>query len=153
MRSPKRPSKQSIGLVLTPRVASYRVLMDDDSIIGDEPPVDGMHIAVRIRRDFTISNAARLLASARAAYIELNPGTTEHEAAELVTSARDAIFALLEHEGLLGDAVDAQLASHAVNGLDLGGWRGQVTVNETRQLPPGPDCFEQGDVFALPTNA
>jgi hypothetical protein len=53
--------------------------------------------------------------------------------------------------GLFGDAVDTQLASHAVNALDLGGWRAQVTVNETRQLPPGRDCFEQGDVFALPT--
>ena len=126
--------------------------MDNDAIIGNESPADGMHIAVRMRRDFTITNAGRLLASARAAYIELNPGTTEHEAAELVTSASDAIFTLLEREGLLGDAVDAQLASHAVNGLDLRGWRAQVTVNETRQLPPGPDCFEQGDVFALPAN-
>jgi hypothetical protein len=127
--------------------------MDNDAIIGNEPPADGMHIAVRIRRDFTITNAERLLASARAAYIELNPGTTEQDAAELVTSTSDAIFTLLEHDGLLGDAVDAQLASHGVHGLELGGWREQVTVNEARHLPRGPDCFDQGDVFALPANA
>jgi hypothetical protein len=51
--------------------------MDNDAISGNEPPADGVHIAVRIRRDFTIADAGRLLASARAAYIELNPSPAQ----------------------------------------------------------------------------
>ncbi|MDR2984537.1 MAG: hypothetical protein LBV34_06820 [Nocardiopsaceae bacterium] len=131
---------------------SYREVVDRDVVIGNESPADGMHIAVRLRRDFTITDAERLLALARAAYIELNPGTTEHEAAEIVTSAADAIFTILEQDGLLGRAIDSALASHAEHGLRLGGWRAQVTIGEKLQLPPGPDCFDRGDVFALPVD-
>jgi hypothetical protein len=118
------------------------VFVDKDVISGNEPPVDGMRIAVRLRRAFTITNAERLLVSARAAYIELNPGTTEHDAAEMVTSAADAIFTILEHDGVVGHVIDAALASHADHGLQVGGWRPQVTINETHGLPPGPDCFD-----------
>ena len=126
--------------------------MDNDAISGNAPPADGMHIAVRLRRDFTITDAKRLLASARAAYIELNPGTTDEHAAEMVISAADAIFTILEHNGLIGHADQAELASYGEHGLDLGGWRAQVTVNEQRRLLAGPDCFNQGDVFALPAD-
>ena len=127
--------------------------MDKDVISGNEPPVGGMHIAVRLRRDFTITDAERLLASARAAYIELNPGTVERDAVDMVTSATDAIFTILERDGLLGQAIDTALASHVEHGLQLGGWRAQVTINEAYRLPPGPDCFDHGDVFALPADA
>jgi hypothetical protein len=51
------------------------------------------------------------------------------------------------------DAAEAKLASHSDDGLRVGGWRAQVTVNEPRQLPAGPDCLHQGDVFALPPDA
>jgi hypothetical protein len=71
----------------------------------------------------------------------------------MVTSAADAIFTILERDGLLGHAADAAIASHSDDGLDPGGWRAQVTVNEARRLPPGPDCFERGDVFAQPASS
>jgi hypothetical protein len=80
-----------------------------------------MHSAVRVRRDFTITGTERLLAWARAAHLGLNPGTTERDAAEAVTSAGDAIFTLLEHDGLLGPAVDARLASHDEHGSSRAG--------------------------------
>ena len=41
-------------------------VMKDDGVVGDEPLADGMHIAVRVRRDFTVTDAGRLLAAARA---------------------------------------------------------------------------------------
>jgi hypothetical protein len=126
--------------------------VDLDVVIGNEPPADGMHIAVRLRRDFVVSDAARLLAAARAAYLELNPGATQNNAAEVVTSAAGAIFTLLEHDGLLGHTADRALAAHSGHGLEPGGWRAQVTVDEPHHLPPGPDCFTHGDVFALPTD-
>jgi hypothetical protein len=68
--------------------------MNHHEIIGGEPLADGMHIVVRLRRDFTVTSASRLLAAARAAYLQLNPGATADEAATMVTSAADAIFAI-----------------------------------------------------------
>jgi hypothetical protein len=126
--------------------------MDHDVIVGDEPLADGMHIAVRLRRDFTVTDAGRLLAAARAAYARENPGATASEAEAAVTSAADAIFTILESGGLLGLAADRALAVHAVHGLEPGGYRAQVTFNESRCLPAGPGCFEEGDVFALPAD-
>ena len=49
------------------RACPYGVLVDEGVIVGDEPLADGMHLAVRIRRDFTVSDAARMLAAARSA--------------------------------------------------------------------------------------
>jgi hypothetical protein len=66
-----------------------------------------------------------------------------------VTSVSDVMFTLLEQDGILGDGAEAQLASHAGNGLQAEGWRAQVSINEPIQLSPGRDCFDQGDVFAL----
>ena len=57
-------------------------VMKDDGIAGDEPLADGMHIAVRVRRDFTVTDAGRLLAAARAAYVQVNSGTTADEAGQ-----------------------------------------------------------------------
>ncbi len=53
----------------------------------------------------------------------------------------------------LGSAAEAALASRVIDGLQLGGWRAQVTVNEAHRLPPGSDCLNLGDVFALPEDA
>jgi hypothetical protein len=109
-----------------------------------------MHIAIRLRRDFTATDAARLPAAARAAYARANPGAGPQDAAVAVTSAADAIFTILESEGLLGHAADRALAARAGDGLQPGGWRAQVSLNEAHHLPPGSDCTDRGDVFALP---
>jgi hypothetical protein len=111
-----------------------------------------MHIAVRLRRDFTVTDAGRLLAAARAAYARDIPAATASEAEAVVTSAADAIFTILESGGLLGPAADRALAVHAAHGLEPGGCRAQVTFNESRRLPADPWCFEEGDVFALPAD-
>ncbi len=124
--------------------------MDHDNIAGNEPPVDGMHVVVRLRRDFTVTDAAKLLAAARTAYTRANPGTGPQEAVAAVTSAADAVFTILESEGLLGPAADRTLADGARDGLQPAGWRAQVTLNEAYRLPPGSACFEDSDVFALP---
>ena len=124
--------------------------MDEHEIAGDEPAVDGMRVAVRIRRDFTVTDARRLLAAARAGYLDGHPGASDLEAEQMVTSAADGIFTLLEQDGLFGAAIDAALARRADQGLQVGGWRAQVTVNEPRPLLAGPDCLISGDVFALP---
>jgi hypothetical protein len=126
--------------------------MGSDGIAGEEPLADGMHIAVRVRRGFTVTDAGRLLAAARAAWVQANPGATARGAEAAVTSAADAIFIILESGGLLGPAADRALAVHAGHGLEPGGSRAQVTCNEPRRLPAGPWCFEDGDVFALPAD-
>jgi len=112
-----------------------------------------MHIALRFRHDFVVTDAEQLLTAARRAYRELNPGTTEQDAAETVTSAADAVFTLLEQAGFLGSGTDSALAACEDDGLALGGWRAQVTLNDPRPLPAGPDCFVNHDVFALPSGA
>jgi hypothetical protein len=112
-----------------------------------------MHVVIRLRRDFTVTDAARLLAAARAAYTRVNSGTGPQDAAAAVTSAADAIFTILESDGLLGDAADRALAARTGDGLQPGGWRAQVTLNEANPLPPGSDCIDRGDVFALPANS
>jgi hypothetical protein len=126
---------------------------DEDAVIGDEPLVDGMSLSIRLRRDFTVTDAARLLAAARRTYVRLHPGSTEEQAAEHVTCAADALFVLLEHAGLLGDELDRQLAAHTTDGLAAGGWRAQVITDEPRPLAPEPrqNCL-LGDPFALPTS-
>jgi len=134
------------------RLSPIVSVMSHDDMAGDEPLADGMHIAVRVRRDFTVTDAGRLLAAARAAYVQASPGATAREAEALVTSAADAIFKILESSGLLGPAADRALALHAIHGLEPGGSRAQVTFNEPRCLPVGPRCFEDGDVFALPAD-
>lgn len=125
--------------------------MDHDNIAGNEPPADGMHIVVRLRRDFTVTDAVKLLAAARAAYTRANPSTGPQDAEAAVTSAADAVFTILESQGLLGPA-DRTLPGSAGDGLQPGGWRAQVTLNEAYRLPSGWACFEDRDVFALPAH-
>jgi hypothetical protein len=55
-----------------------------------EQLVDGMGLSVRLRYDFTVSDAGRLLVAARRIYQELNPGTTAAEADAMVSGAADA---------------------------------------------------------------
>jgi hypothetical protein len=123
----------------------------DIDVIGDDPLVDGMSMSVRLRRDFTVADAGRLLAAARRAFVELNPGASAEDARAMVSCAADALFVLLEHAGVLGDAVDGRLAERAADGLAIEGWRAEVVLNEPDPLDPDPgrNCL-RGDVFALP---
>jgi hypothetical protein len=132
--------------------ASYRVRVSADfEVIGDDPLVDGMRIAVRFRRDFVVTDAERLLAAARGAFIELNPGATDDDAVAAVTCAADAVYTVLERDGLFGDGADDALTLRASDGLVCGGSIAQVTFDDPQPLPVG-GCFfgVQGDVFALP---
>jgi len=110
-----------------------------------------MHVAIRIRRDFVITDAQRVLVAGRTAYRELNPESSQAEADESVSSAADAIFTILEHAGVLGPKADAAVAARATDGLVPQGQRAQLTINEKRRLPASPDCFADDDVFALPS--
>ena len=105
---------------------------------------------MRLRRDFTVTDAERLLAAARRTYGERHPDASADDAAAVVTCAADALYIILELAGLIGDGVDGRLADLVSEGLALGGWRAQVTVNEPDPLLPGRDCFRIDDVFALP---
>ncbi len=96
-----------------------------------------MNIAIRLSREFTVTDAGLLLAAAQAACAREDPGATAREAETVVTSAADAIFTILESGGPLGLAADRALAVHAVHGLEPGGCRAQVTFNESRRLPAG----------------
>jgi hypothetical protein len=80
--------------ILATSIASYRVCVSIE-VTGDDPLADGMRVAVRLRRDFVIADAGRLLAAGRRAYVRLNPGASEQDAAEAVTCAADVVFALL----------------------------------------------------------
>lgn len=123
----------------------------DDGMVGDDPLANGMALSLRLRRDFTVTDADRLLTVARRIYRELNPGTSAAEASGTVTCAADALFVVLEHAGLLGDAADGRLSSHGADGLAVGGWRAEIVTNEPAPLTPGPrsNCL-RGGVFALP---
>jgi hypothetical protein len=113
----------------------------EGEVIGDEPLADGMKISVRMRRDFTVDDAGRLLAAARRIYGEAHPSTSEEEVHALIACGADAIFTILEHAGVLGDATDERLAPWELDGLSIGGQRAQVTVDEPDPLPSGWDCF------------
>ncbi|WP_327000195.1 hypothetical protein OHA72_34340 [Dactylosporangium sp. NBC_01737] len=129
--------------------------MDDDngSVIGGDPLRDGMHLSLRYRRDFVVTDAARLLAAARRVFLELNPDAAPQDADVAVTCAADAIFTILEGAGLFGDALESRLAAHEADGLRAGGSRAQVVIDEPDPLRAGWDCFRTGDVYALPPSA
>jgi hypothetical protein len=124
--------------------------VSDVEVVGDDPLVDGMSISVRLRRDFTVTDAGRLLVAGRRMFRELHPAAGAADAAAMVACAADALFMVLEHAGLIGDLVDDRLAGHESDGLAVAGWRAQVTVNEPSPRPAGPDCLHTGDVFGLP---
>lgn len=120
-------------------------------VVGDVPPADGMLISVRVRHDFVVANSERFMLAARRAYIEMTPGATEEDAAEMVTDAADAMFALIERAGMTGPGLDHFLAS-AADGLTIGGQIAQVTMDQDQPLPDDGCQFgvDVGDVFALP---
>ena len=126
----------------------YRVRMNIE-VVGDDSLADGMQVAVRLRRDFVVTDAGRLLTVGRREYLRLNPGASAQDAAEAVNCAADVVFTLLEAAGLTGSAADATLAGYESDGLALGGQRAQVSFDDPWPLPVGPDCIER-DVFALP---
>lgn len=51
---------------------------------------------------------------------------------------RGPLFVILEHAGLLGDAVDSRLAGYPPSGLSVGGWPAQVVLNKPYPLSPRP---------------
>jgi hypothetical protein len=103
-----------------------------------------MRVSKRLRRDFTVTDADRLLATARRTYRELNPDASAEEAREMAVN----------YAGLLGEAVDSRLAGYTVNGLAIGGWRAPVVLDGPDPLSPCArgNCLRGGDVFALPPN-
>jgi hypothetical protein len=124
-------------------------------VLGDEPLRDGMKISVRIRRDFAITDADRVLTTARRLYLEMNPQVSPEDAAAAVRCAADALFVILEHHGVLGDSVDERLATEETSGLEPWGWAAQAVPNEPAPLLPGPrsNCLRDEDMFALPAHA
>ena len=111
-----------------------------------------MKLSVRLRRDFTVTDAGRLLAAARRMYQELNPGSSADDAEAMVSFAADAFYVILDHAGLIGDAVDERLIAYRGDGLDVGGWRAEVVADDPWPLSPGllSNCVGPDDVFALP---
>jgi hypothetical protein len=123
----------------------------DDADVGDQL-VDGMKLSIRLRRDFTVTDAGCLLAAARRIYQDLNPGSSTADAEAMVSSSADAFYVILDHAGLVGAAVDDRLTTYRRDGLEVGGWRAEVVANEPWPLSPGPlsNCVGPDDVFALP---
>ena len=112
-----------------------------------------MTLSVRLRYDFTVADADRLLATTRRLYRELEPDTSADGAAEMVTCSADALFVVLEHAGLFGIAADDRLAGYGPDGLTARGRIAEAVMNEPRPLSPHPrgNCL-YGDPFALPSN-
>jgi hypothetical protein len=125
--------------------------VNDDAHAGDQL-VDGLKLSIRLRRDFTVTDADRLLAAARRIYQDLNSGSSTDDAEAMVSSAADALYVILDHAGLVGDAADDRLAAYHRDGLDIGGWRAEVVANDPWPLSPGPlsNCVGPDDIFALP---
>ncbi|GAB7051531.1 hypothetical protein [Catenuloplanes indicus] len=73
--------------------------MSDGKLTGDEPLADGMRVFVRLRRDCTVTDADRLLATACRIYREQNPDATDADAAAFVTGAADPLCTVLEAAG------------------------------------------------------
>lgn len=139
------------GLSLT-MVGARSICGMDAEVEGDEPLAGGMRISVRVRRDFVVSDAGRFLRPGRRAYVEITPGATEADAERMVTSAADAMFALIERAGMIGQNLDDLLHSAAADGLTPGGQAARLTFDQEQPLPSGR-CwfgFPDKDVFALP---
>lgn len=102
-----------------------------------------MRISLRLRRDFLVTDATRVLVAGRRAFAELNPDVATEDVEQHVTTAADAVFALLDRDGLV--------VEHGADGLAAGGYRAQLTINDPMPLSHPPTCFEgDPDVLALP---
>ncbi len=125
---------------------------EESGVIGDEPLVDGMFISVRMRQDFRVIDADRLLATARQAFLELHAEASPEDAARYVYCATDAIHTILERAGVMG----AGLGEYAPDGLETRAELWRVTPDEPEPLPERPLRCGFGlaeDVFALPERA
>lgn len=120
-----------------------------------KPPVAGMVLSLRTRRDVVIADPERFLAAARQAYLELNPGVSEATAAEAVADVHDAAFTLLERDGSLGgppghrEGPDEPVRP---DGLRPAGAITQL-VPSAEYTVAGLACFLPADPFALPPEA
>ncbi|QIS08593.1 hypothetical protein [Nocardia arthritidis] len=124
-----------------------------DGMIGDEPLADGMEISLRYRLDLRVTDARRLLAAARRAYLELNPDATAAEAQGEVRCAAEAIGEILAHAGLFGDGeVHRRLESRVDDGVEVGGWAARICVDEPYPLSPSPlgNCLRGDEIFEVP---
>jgi hypothetical protein len=116
---------------------------DDSGLIGADPLINGMRITLRLRRDLTVTDATAVLAAGRQAFLDLHPDIDAQTAELHVTCAADAVFALLDRDGVMSD--------HSAIGLVPGGFRERLTFNDPLPLPDPPHCFDgHVDYFALP---
>jgi hypothetical protein len=123
------------------------VVSEEDGVIGDEPLRDDMLISVRMRRDFYVEDAARVLDAARQAYRELHPDEDPNAALTHVTSAADALFTILEHAGLFSAEIGERLAARSADGLLGMGSRAMAVMDDPVPLI---SCLGPRDPFALP---
>jgi hypothetical protein len=77
------------GLAILPRWQG-----NDHADAGDQL-ANGLKLSIRLRRDFTVTDAGRLLAAARRMYQGLDPGSTVDDAEAMVSSAADALYCRL----------------------------------------------------------
>jgi hypothetical protein len=115
-------------------------------IVGDDPLVDGMLISLRLRCDFLVTDASKVLAAGRRAFLDRHPEATAEDAELHVTCAADAVFELLDRAGMQCE-FDA-------DGLATRGSRAHLTFNDPNPAPYPATCFDGDlDVFALPLSA
>ncbi|MFI7702867.1 hypothetical protein [Nonomuraea sp. NPDC049480] len=123
-------------------------------------PTAGMTISVRTRRDVVVVDPERFLASARAAYCDLHPGTSEESAAENIRDVYDAVHILLDRFGrLVADTPETLIGRCGLrpgkrvldrpDGLSPAGELEQIVLEEPMPLQDY-GCFLPEDPFALP---
>ncbi|MEV0827270.1 hypothetical protein [Nonomuraea rubra] len=131
--------------------------MDEQTV-----PTAGMTISVRTRRDVVIVDPERFLASARAAYRDLYPESSEDSAAENVRDVYDAVHILLDRFGrLAADAPETSIrCGHSgpqpgqrildrPDGLSPAGELQQIVLGDQTPLQDY-GCFLPEDPFSLP---
>ncbi|MFD9738594.1 hypothetical protein [Umezawaea sp. NPDC059074] len=118
-------------------------------------PVAGMIISVRTRHDVVITDPEKFLATARQAYLDLNPETTEVEA--FVANVHDAAYAIIERDGrLVADEplhppmrVPGERVLDRPDGLSPAGTISEIKVDVPCTLQDY-GCSLPEDVFARP---
>ncbi|MFI6500364.1 hypothetical protein [Nonomuraea typhae] len=119
------------------------------------PPVAGMVISVRTRRDVVVMDPEKFLAAARTAYKELYAG----EEADVVDVV-EAVNVLLDRYGRLADDVGemplgpggsrpGERVQGRADGVSPAGQVSQIVIGETHPLQDY-GCFAPEDPFKLP---
>lgn len=129
--------------------------------MNPKAPAAGMTISVRTRRDVVIVDPERFLASAQAAYRELNrlPGDA---ATEEIRDIYDAVHVLLDRFGRLapdapatpigrGGPLPGERVPDRPDGLSPAGELQQIVLDDPHPLQDY-GCFLPEDPFALPTD-